>query len=296
MAKQVGDIKITGTFGDISFYKSGGQYLVRRKGGPSSKQVKTGAGFVRVRENYNEFGNCAKVGKQLRQSVKRWCGISDAGLYKRLTQLLMKVKNEDTQSVRGQRSVSKGLKSESGKALLRHFDFNNASQLSAVLLKPLRLTTYGTIEIMALNPGTDIVFAKGATEVRLKAVCVQSDLESGKIQIHAYDELLLKKEDTPRAILLKPKDMNTLLNSDEGELFYFVWLAFDNNSNGVNDVLCLVDVNKGLCVTGTLKKKLLKKPVKIYRDAGTQKHILVSKANIVLKKRKHLLRNTFGLI
>ncbi len=160
MAKQAGDIKITGTFGDISFYKSGDQYLVRRKGGPSSKQVKTAAGFARVRENYTEFGNCTKAGKHLRQAVKRWCGVGDKDLYRRLTQLLMKVKNEDRQAVRGKRCVGEGLKNESGKALLRHFDFNTAACLDKVLLKPMRLTNFGAIEIKTLHPAPILYLQK----------------------------------------------------------------------------------------------------------------------------------------
>lgn len=286
MAKQAGDIKITGTFGNISFYKSGDQYLVRRKGGPSRKQVKTGAGFARMRENYNEFGNCSKAGKRLRQVVKRWCKVGDSGLYRRLTQLLMKVKNEDRQAARGQRCVGEGLKNENGKALLRQFDFNKAARLGDVLLKPLRLSAFGAIEIKALNPGTDIKFAKGATTLRLKAACVQVDLESGQMQLHTYDELLLKKDNASRDILLKPKDVNTLLKSNEGELFYFVWIAFEDDSNGANDVLCLVDVNKQLCSDELVKKKRLKKPFKIYRSAVARRRIFVSKAQFVLRKKK----------
>ncbi len=285
MAKQAGDIKITGTFGNISFYKSGDQYLVRRKGGPSRKQVKTGAGFARVRENYNEFGNCSKAGKCLRQAVKRWCGVGDKGLYRRLTQLLTKIKNEDRQAARGQRCVSEGLKNENGKALLRQFDFNKTDRLGDVLLKPLRLSAFGAIEIKALNPGTDIKFAKGATTLRLKAACVQVDLESGKTQIHAYDELLLKKDNASGDILLKPKDVNTLLKSNEGELFYFVWLAF-NNSDGADDVLCLVDVNKQLCNDRSVRKKRLKKPFGVYRSAVTRRRIFVHKAQFVLRKKE----------
>lgn len=286
MAKQVGPIYITGTIGGVSFYKSGNEYLVRMKGGPTRQQVTNGKNFVRVRENYNEFGNCSKAGKRLRQAVKRWCRVGDKGLYRRLTQLLTKIKNEDRQAARGQRRVSEGLRNEYGKALLRQFDFNKAARLGDVLLKPLRLTNFGAIEIKALNPGTDIKFAKGATTLRLKAACVQVDLESGKTQIHAYDELLLKKDHASRDILLKPKDVNTLLKSNEGELFYFVWIAFDDNSKGANDVLCLVDVNKQLCTDELVKKKRLKKPFRVYRNAAARGRIFVREAPFVLRKKE----------
>jgi hypothetical protein len=52
MAFQAGEIKITGTIDDLSFYhhKEYG-YLVRMKGGPSRKQFKTSPKFARSRES-----------------------------------------------------------------------------------------------------------------------------------------------------------------------------------------------------------------------------------------------------
>ncbi len=38
MPKQEGENPITGTFGDLNFYKRKGQYLVRQKPGPSAER------------------------------------------------------------------------------------------------------------------------------------------------------------------------------------------------------------------------------------------------------------------
>jgi hypothetical protein len=56
MAKQEGTFKINGTIGDLTFYKSSGQYLVRQKGGVSGDRIKNDPNFARTRENNNEFG------------------------------------------------------------------------------------------------------------------------------------------------------------------------------------------------------------------------------------------------
>ncbi len=106
------------------------------------------------------------------------------------------------------------------------------------------------------------------------------------MQLHTYDELLLKKEDDGGDILLKAKDVSTLLNSNGGELFYFIWIAFDNDSNGANDVLCLVDVNKQLSSAVPVKKKRLKKPFRVYRSAAVRRRIFVGEAPFVLRKKE----------
>ena len=286
MAKQVGAIKITGTFGNISFYKSEGQYLVRRKGGPTRQQVKNGKNFVRVRENYNEFGNCSKAGRLLRQTVKRWSAAADGELYRRLTQLLMKVKNHDTASVRGQRVVNKALKNESGKELLRQFDFNKYAKLNSLLLKPVYVNGHGQICVDELLAAEDIVFAKGCSRVFITAVCVPIDFESGIRTEHDYEELLLSRQDKKQNARLQPKNSAALMSAGAGELFYFLALEFDNTVKGKHHVLCLLDVNTELYKAEPVKRKRLKKPVKIYRIVKTKEIFFKKNDDKVLRYKE----------
>ena len=284
MAKQVGPLFITGTIGNISFYKSGGAYLVRKKGGPTRQQVKNGKNFVRTRENCSEFGHCSKAGKILRQAVNRWSAINDAHLYRRLTQLLTKVKNEDKTSVRGARSVNKALKNESGKALMRNFDFNENAQLQRVLLKPLYINKEGYFCIDELNPRTDLVFAGGATQVLMKVVCLQVNFESGKITEHAYEEVLISKTDKERNLQLKPKDSSALLKAEEGELFYFVAFDFESRADKKKNVLCLVDVNVALSAPAKAKHKGQPLPFKIDKQLKNKKLLSFVYATAVVKE------------
>jgi len=56
MARQKGIIKLEGTIGDISFYKSKDGHLARTKGGMEADRIKNDPTFQRTRENGNEFG------------------------------------------------------------------------------------------------------------------------------------------------------------------------------------------------------------------------------------------------
>ena len=51
MARQKGIIKLEGTIGDISFYKSKDGHLARTKGGVDAERIQNDPAFQRTREN-----------------------------------------------------------------------------------------------------------------------------------------------------------------------------------------------------------------------------------------------------
>ena len=61
MAKLDGTIQFTGSLQNLSFYKMRGsdKIIVRKKGGPSRKQVKHSPNFENTRHNNSEFGGRA---------------------------------------------------------------------------------------------------------------------------------------------------------------------------------------------------------------------------------------------
>lgn len=134
MAFQVGIVKLTGTFNDISFYHSVFGWLVRTKGGPSRKQFKTSPAFVRSRENSREFIACSKAASTLRRLILRSTGLKDKTLYHRLLKLMRALADKDTVSVRGQRQPLKGMQSEASRILLRNFEIKEKLNLYEVLL------------------------------------------------------------------------------------------------------------------------------------------------------------------
>jgi hypothetical protein len=70
MAKQKGILKLDGTIGGITFYKSQDGYLAREKGGVDANRIATDPNFQRTRENGSEFGRAGKAGKVLRNSLR----------------------------------------------------------------------------------------------------------------------------------------------------------------------------------------------------------------------------------
>jgi len=68
MARQLRHVKYKGTIGEIRHFKIKGLSgdFARLKGGATAEQIKTGASFVRTRENMNEFAGCATAGKSIR--------------------------------------------------------------------------------------------------------------------------------------------------------------------------------------------------------------------------------------
>jgi hypothetical protein len=181
MARQKGIIKLKGTMGDITFYKSIDGYLAREKGGVEASRIANDPAFVRTRENGAEFGNAAMAGKLLRDTVRALSmNTADSRVTSRLTKLMAQIKNLDTTSNRGERNVAKGLVTTAGKLLLKGFNFNIKAPLGAVLHKSLRLIPAdGEIIIDELSPLNDVSIPQGATHVILKAGFAVIDFATG---------------------------------------------------------------------------------------------------------------------
>jgi len=70
MAKQTGIIRLKGTIGGISFYKTADGHLAREKGGVDASRIKNDPAFQRTRENGAEFGAAGRGGKTLRNAIR----------------------------------------------------------------------------------------------------------------------------------------------------------------------------------------------------------------------------------
>jgi len=125
MARQKGIIKLTGPVGDVSFYKSGTEYLARTKGGVDADRIKTYPAFARTHENGQEFGRAGKASKLLRNALKVPISkTADNKVASRLTTALLKVIQADTTNAKGKRTVIAG-----DLSLLLGFEFNRNNGL-----------------------------------------------------------------------------------------------------------------------------------------------------------------------
>lgn len=125
-------IKIKGTVGDLVFYNLNGKNVVRKKSGFNKKAFKKNASYEKVRQNSSEFGHCSKMGKIIRKSLDFY--IKEAGdtlLYQKFAKLMTEIKDLDTISERGKRTVVNGLTTEKGKKLLKNFQMGKIENISA---------------------------------------------------------------------------------------------------------------------------------------------------------------------
>ncbi|MGZ4060697.1 MAG: hypothetical protein ACXVPU_16815, partial [Bacteroidia bacterium] len=206
MARQKGIIKLKGTIGDISFYKTQDGHLAREKGGVDASRIASDPAFVRTRENNEEFGSSAASGKLVRDAFRSlMMSASDGRVTSRLTKVMSQIKNMDGVSARGKRVVQVGIGLPSGKALLKGFNFNKRSILGAVLFKPYAVTAgTGVITINGLTPINDIAYPTGATHVSLISAFADVDFGGGLYDVQISNTVNLPIDGTSTNAILTP--------------------------------------------------------------------------------------------
>lgn len=179
MAKQKGIIKLDGTIGGITFYKSQDGYLAREKGGVSADKIANDPAFQRTRENGEEFGRAGKAGKILRNAIRAMLqNASDSRMVSRLTQKMVEVIQEDTTNPRGLRNVIDG-----EAELLEGFEFNINGKLGTTLYAPFttiidRVAGTLTANIPAFVPINMIAAPGGTTHFKIVSAGAEVDFEN----------------------------------------------------------------------------------------------------------------------
>ena len=136
MAKQTGIIKLKGTIGDISFYKSADGHLARSKGGVDKNRIANDPAFQRTRENDSEFGRAGKGGKVIRNAIRALLqNAKDKRVVSRLTKILVAVTKTDPVNERGLRTIEDG-----DMNTLQGFEFNANGKLGSTLFTPYTTT------------------------------------------------------------------------------------------------------------------------------------------------------------
>lgn len=248
MAQQKSILKLQGTIGGITFYKSKDGYLAREKGGVDASRIANDPGFARTRENGAEFANAASAGKLLRDTV-RVLGkdASDGRVTARLTQVMAQIKNMDDANARGERSAAEGMAKAEAKALLKGFNFNINAVLGAVLYKPFQANTEtGEISIVALSPADDISIPDGATHVVFKSGLAVINFVTGESAIAVSEPVRLAINADAQALSVKPAAAPEL----EGTRFILLAIDFVQVVNNVDyslnnnsyNVLAIVEV------------------------------------------------------
>lgn len=230
MALQSSIIKIEGTIDDFTFYKSKDGYRVRRKTGVSAERIEKDPAFKRTRENGKEFGHLTKTGAVLRKAVLDLSKhISDATLIPRVVKSLAAIKNLDTTSNRGDRTVAVGLATSEGKELLKGFDFNSVAPLQAVVRTEIELdTATGTITLDNFDAEHQLAYPEGATHVRFRAGFLNLDFATGEAALEVSDEVETPLVEGATTVTMAPAGVPT----GSGNQLYLLLVAFYQELNG----------------------------------------------------------------
>ena len=203
MAKQKGIIKLDGTIGGITFYKSTQDgYLAREKGGVSGDRIANDPNFQRTRENGDEFGRAGKAGKLLRNSIRAMLqNASDSRMVSRLTQKMVEVIQEDATNPRGQRNVIDG-----EAELLAGFEFNISGKLGTTLYAPYTSTidrVAGTlaVNIPAFVPLNMIAAPGGSTHFKIFSAGTEVDFENETFVVATSETAVLPWDTTATPVI-----------------------------------------------------------------------------------------------
>ncbi len=231
MAKLKGILKIEGTLQDMTFYKTQDGHLVKTKSGVSGDRIANDPAFARTRENGSEFGISATAGKLLRDALRNMVSsASDNRITSRLTQTMSQIKNLDTTSVRGERSVDVGIATVEGKAILKGFNFNDKAILGAILYKPYSVdTSTGVISIANLVPANEIAAPSGSTHMSLKGAFAIVDFDLGTSNVEYTNTQNLPIDGTSTTVTLTPAAVPT----GTGTKLYLLQIEFFQEVNSV---------------------------------------------------------------
>lgn len=230
MAKQKGIIKLKGTIGDITFYKSKDGFIAREKTIIDAKRIATDPAFQRTRENGAEFGRAGKASKVLRNAFRPvFKNSADSKMTSRLTQAMMKVVQADLVSVRGMRNVIDG-----EAELLQGFEFNSRAKLETTLFAPYlaeidRSTGAISFRMQPFVPADMLAVPSGTTHFRIYSAGAEIDFEQEIFRTEVSESLLMSWDATPTMAV---EQVSLLTPDSTWPLFLVVMVEFYQMVNG----------------------------------------------------------------
>lgn len=206
MARQKGIIKLKGTIGDVTFYKTKDGHLAKEKTSLDGARILNDPAFIRTKENGREFGEAAKDGKLLRDAVRpNMITAHDKRVTSRLTQLFVKILKLDAISLRGARTVGNAIALPTAMAMLKGFNFNIKAILGEVMIKPFVLNTgTGVITINGFVPINDVVAPSGATHVSIRGAWGKVDFTGKVYDVQQTNVVNLIIDGTSTNVVLTP--------------------------------------------------------------------------------------------
>lgn len=232
MAKQKGIMKLEGTIGDITFYKTQDGYIAKENAPVSANRIATDPAFQRTRENNAEFGRAGKATKLLRNAIRTLLqNAKDSRVSSRLTAEMMKVVKADTTSTRGLRNVLDG-----ELELIQGFECNKNAKLGTTFYAtytPAINRVAGTLSITApaFIPADQVQAAAGTTHFKIISMGAEIDFENETFVTGTDETAILPWDATATAPL---NLVNTVTANSTHPLFLLLGIQFFQQVNGIN--------------------------------------------------------------
>jgi hypothetical protein len=230
MARQKGIIKLKGTVGGITFYKTQDGHLAREKGGVDASRIKNDPAFQRTRENGSEFGRAGTAGRVLRTAIRGLLlNSADNRMVSRLTQAMTKVIQADATSIRGERNVIDG-----EAELLDGFEFNIRGKLGTSLYAPFvptidRVTGQIKVVIPSFIPANMIAAPSGTTHYKIISAGAEIDFALETFVAPTSASAVLPWGIAPSVALTQT---NTVTPASTKPLFLMLGIEFYQQVNG----------------------------------------------------------------
>ena len=230
MARQKGIIKLKGTIGDITFYKTQDGHLAREKGGIDASRIKNDPAFQRTRENGSEFGRAGKAGKILRTALRALLlNSADGRMVSRLTQQMVKVIQADMVSVRGLRNVIDGEVD-----FLVGFEFNIRGKLGSSLFAPFvgaidRVSGEISVDLASFIPSNMLAAPSGTTHFKIISAGAEIDFQAETFVESHSESAIMPWDATATAPI---NQVNDVTPASTNPLFLALGVEFYQEVNG----------------------------------------------------------------
>jgi hypothetical protein len=230
MARQRGIIKLKGTIGDITFYKTKDGHLAKEKSAIEASRIANDPAFQRTRENGSEFGRAGKAGKLLRTAFRPLLlRTSDSRMVSRLTQRMVKVIQADQVSERGLRNVIDG-----EAELLLGFEFNINGKLGNCLYAPYTTTidrVNGSllVDLEPFIPANMIAAPSGTTHFKIISAGAEVDFENETFVVSNSETAILPWNSVATAPI---NQENSVTADSTKPLFLILGIEFFQELNG----------------------------------------------------------------
>jgi hypothetical protein len=198
MARQIGNIRLTGTIDDLTFYYHPDDgYLAKKKTSHAREKVLSSPGFARTRKNAAEFTETIFSAQLIRLAFAKLIdGIADGKLSSRMNGVISGIVKSDSIHDLGKRQLTFGDLSP-----LVGFQFNCKLCLNDVL--PGKYTfrwddseEQAIISVAGFKPGTTLIFPAHASHFKLVCCFAFINFETGKFRTEYSESTLLKRNAT----------------------------------------------------------------------------------------------------